>query len=275
MRLPSWKPRSRPAVPMNLLRSPLRRRVAGAVLVLVLIGAVSAGMSTSVDRARRKKVQRASEARPRTQAVPASIGETLLASSRLVALPPQRRDTWDPPSHTGPSARHPPVKTPHPTVSPSPVQAALARATDDGMPEAQELSALPAITARIPAPLRVSWQVVESSVDTVRLVARLDRSPGFTAPVEVSLRVPPRAVLREGPTSPVVLDADVHEVPWTLGLAADSGPDEDLVLLASAGGDAFGVHAEARYPFGGTRAEPPRPAPTGPRLPDSLLRGRE
>ncbi|NBD07721.1 hypothetical protein GTY96_01900 [Corallococcus sp. c25j21] len=262
-------------MPTNLLRSPLRRRVAGAALVLALIGAVSAGMATSVDRARRKKLPRASEARPRTEEVPARVGETLLASSRLVALPPQRRDTWDPPSHAGPSARHALVKTHHPTVESSPVPVALARATEDGTPEAQARSAMPPVTARIPAPLRVSWRLVESSVDTVRLVARLDRSPGFTAPVEVSLRVPPRAVLREGPTSPIVLDADVHEVPWTLGLAADSGPDEDLVLLASAGGDAFGVHAEARYPFGGTRAEPPRPTPTGPRLPENLLRGRE
>ncbi|RKG72829.1 hypothetical protein D7W79_27225 [Corallococcus exercitus] len=266
-------------MPLNLLRPLMRKRVAGAVLALALVGALSAGMAAGADRVRRKKPLRASESPPQAKQKPVHASSpTLLASARSVALPSHGMDSWDlPSSNERHESRPTPVKT-HATdtvTAPSPI--ALTRGPEDGATVTDSTAGptvLPA-TARIPAPLHVSWRVVDASADTVRLVARFDRSPGFTAPVQVSLRVPPRTVLREGPTAPIVLDGDTHEVPWTLGLPAGTSPDDDLVLLASAGGESFGVHAEARYRFGRTLAEAPRPAPAGPPLPDALMQSRE
>ncbi|QAT82794.1 hypothetical protein EJ065_1190 [Corallococcus coralloides] len=270
MKLPRPMQRSRRSTAV------MRKRVAGAVLALALVGALSAGMASGVERVRRKKSPRPSEPPPQAQAKPVhESSPTLLASARSVALPAYGMDTWDVKSRERQGSRPvAPAKT-HATEMPA---AVLTRGPEDGATAtdspAPRPMALPA-TARIPAPLHVSWRVVDASADTVRLVARLDRSPGFTAPVEVSLRVPPRTVLREGPTSPIVLDGDTREVPWTLGLPEGARPDDDLVLLASAGGESFGVHAEARYRFGRTLAESPRPAPTGPPLPEALMRSRE
>ena len=254
----------------------MRKRVAGAVLALALVGALSASMASGVDRVRRKKPPRPSEPPPqarREKSIYAS-SPTLLASARSVALPAQGMEAWDLPTHEHHNARPAPAKT-HvtETVTATASTASTRSPADDNATDST--APRPTATARIPAPLHVSWRVVDASADTVRLVARLDRSPGFTAPVQVSLRVPPRTVLREGPTSPIVLDGDTSEVPWTLGLPAGSSPDDDLVLLASAGGESFGVHAEARYHFGRTLAESPRPTPTGPALPDALMRSRE
>ncbi|GMU02984.1 hypothetical protein KH5H1_71040 [Corallococcus caeni] len=264
---------------MNLLRPLMRKRVAGAVLALALVGALSAGMAAGVDRVRRKKSPRASEPPPQAKEKPVHASSpTLLASARSVALPSHGMGPWDLPSHDRHDSRPAPVKPHTPDTVAAPSAIALTRGPEDGATAtdstAPEPTVLPA-TARIPAPLHVSWRVVDASADTVRLVARFDRSPGFTAPVQVSLRVPPRTVLREGPTAPIVLDGDTLEVPWTLGLPAGASPDDDLVLLASAGGESFGVHAEARYRFGRTLAESPRPAPTGPALPGELMRSRE
>ncbi|WP_223642625.1 hypothetical protein [Corallococcus sp. EGB] len=252
--------------------------MAGAVLALALVGALSASMASSVERVRRKKPPRSSEPPPRAQEHSGPMSSpTLLASARSVALPAEGRDAWSLKSRERQGSRATPAK-----AQPLDATAARAIAPTQGPEEGvtatdspwSPSTVLPA-TARIPAPLHVSWRVVDASADTVRLVARLDRSPGFTAPVQVSLRVPPRTVLREGPTSPVVLDGETREVPWTLGLPEGGGPDDDLVLLASAGDGAFGVHAEARYHFGGALAEPPRPTPTGPPLPDALMRSSE
>ncbi|MBN8228996.1 hypothetical protein JYK02_15910 [Corallococcus macrosporus] len=258
----------------------MRKRVAGAVLALALVGALSASMASGVDRVRRRKPPRDSEPPPQAKEKPVHASSpTLLASARSVALPSHGMDSWVlPPSQERHGSRPASVKT-HATDavttsdSITPMQGPEDGATpmDDTAPRPTVLPA----TARIPAPLHVSWRVVDVSADTVRLVARFDRSPGFTAPVQVSLRVPPRTVLREGPTAPIVLDGDTREVPWTLGLPAGASPDDDLVLLASAGGESFGVQAEARYRFGRTLAESPRPAPTGPPLPGELMRSRE
>ncbi|MBN8469531.1 hypothetical protein JYJ95_23765 [Corallococcus exiguus] len=272
-------PRSMRSTALNLLRPVMRKRVAGAVLALALVGALSAGMAAGVDRVQRKKPPRPPAPPPqaREKSVHAS-SPTLLASARSVALPAHGMSSWDLPSREVPRSRPVPAKTRVSDATTATASTVLtqgtkddATATDSPVPR----PTVPPATARIPAPLHVSWRVVDASADTVRLVARLDRSPGFTAPVEVSLRVPPRTILREGPTSPIVLDGDTQEVPWTLGLPADAGPDDDLVLLASAGGESFGVHAEARYRFGRTLAESPRPAPSGPPLPEALMRSRE
>ncbi|WP_147445443.1 hypothetical protein [Corallococcus aberystwythensis] len=257
----------------------MRKRVAGAVLALALVGALSAGMASGMDRVRRKKPSRVSEPPPQAKEKPVHASSpTLLASARSVALPSHGMDSWDLPSRERQGSRPVLVKTRAPGAAAATASTLLPRTPEEGATAtdtpAPRPTMLPA-TARIPAPLHVSWRVVDASADTVRLVARLDRSPGFTAPVQVSLHVPSRTVLREGPTSPIVLDGDTREVPWTLGLTAGPVPDDDLVLLASAGGESFGVHAEARYRFGRTLAESPRPTPTGPPLPDALMRSRE
>ncbi|MGE6760845.1 hypothetical protein ACQKGO_22695 [Corallococcus interemptor] len=253
----------------------MRKRVAGAVLALALVGALSASMASGVDRVRRKKPPRPSEPPPQAHRVKPvhTSSPTLLASARSVALPAHGMGTWELPAREPHDSRHVPVKSQVTTVTATASTAGTRSPEDDNATD--RTAPRPTATARIPAPLHVSWRVVDASADTVRLVARLDRSPGFTAPVQVSLRVPPRTVLREGPTSPIVVDGDTKEVPWTLGLPSGPSPDDDLVLLASAGGESFGVHAEARYRFGRTLAESPRPAPTGPPLPDALMRSRE
>ncbi|WP_172808910.1 hypothetical protein [Corallococcus exiguus] len=277
MKLPRPMPRSRRSTTLNLLRPLMRKRVAGAVLALALVGALSAVMASGMDRVRRKKPPRPSESPPQAQEKPVHASSpTLLASARSVALPAYGMDTWDVKSRVRQGSRPVPAKPHVRDAATTPSSTVLTRGPEDDATDnmAPRPTVLPE-TARIPAPLHVSWRVVDASADTVRLVARLDRSPGFTAPVEVSLRVPPRTVLREGPTSPIVLDGEAREVPWTLGLPADGRPDDDLVLLASAGGESFGVHAEARYHFGRTLTESPRPAPMGPPLPDSLMRARE
>ncbi|NNC02713.1 hypothetical protein HJC10_07585 [Corallococcus exiguus] len=257
----------------------MRKRVAGAVLALALVGALSAGVAAGVDRTRRKKPLRDSEPPPQAKEKPVHASSpTLLASARSVALPAHGMGAWDLPSHERHDSRTASVKTHATDAVAAPGSIALTRGPEDGATTMDRAAPRPTVlpaTARIPAPLHVSWRVVDASADTVRLVARFDRSPGFTAPVQVSLRVPPRTVLREGPTAPIVLDGETHEVPWTLGLPAGASPDDDLVLLASAGGESFGVHAEARYRFGQTLTESPRPAPTGPPLPDALMRSRE
>lgn len=278
MKLPRLMQRSGRSAPLKVLRPLMRKRVAGAVLALALVGALSASMASGADRVRRKKPPRPSESPPQAQGRSTHASSTtLLASARSVALPADGRDAWDLKSRERQGSRAAPAKTPDTdatalsAIVPKHGQEDGATATDS---PSSPLTVLPA-TARIPAPLHVSWRVVDVSADTVRLVARLDRSPGFTAPVQVSLRVPPRTVLREGPTSPVVLDGDTREVPWTLGLPEGGSPDDDLVLLASAEGASFGVHAEARYRFGRTLTESPRPTPTGPPLPDALMRSRD
>lgn len=274
MTLPRWMQRSR----RSLLRPLMRKRVVGAVLALALVGALSASMASSVDRVRRKKPPRPSGSPPQAQRKPVhASAPTPLASARSVALSAHGLDAWSLKSRERHGSRPVLVKT-LPTETTAPRAIEPQQGPEDGVSatdSASPPSTVPPATARIPAPLHVSWSVVDASADTVRLIARLERSPGFTAPVQVTLRLPPRTVLREGPTSPFVLNGDTREVPWTLGLPDGASPDDDLVLLASAEGASFGVHAEARYHFGRALAEPPRLAPTGPPLPDTLMRSRE
>ncbi|MCY1031777.1 hypothetical protein OV207_09955 [Corallococcus sp. BB11-1] len=261
---------------MTLPRSKLRRRMAGAVLALALIGALSAGMASGVERMRRKKPLRASDVATPTEEVPPRGARASSAAAHPTAMQAEPEAPRDTPTRERRAPRAVTLKTQAPVPPPS--VTVLARALEEEAPDAdgtQPPPPLSSATSRVPAPLRVSWRVVESSAATVKLIARLERSPGFTAPVEVSLRVPSRTLLREGPTSPIVLDADVQEVPWTLALTGDTDPEEDLVLLASAEGESFGVHAEARYRFGRALAEGPRPTPTGPPLPEGFMRARE
>ncbi|RKH08741.1 hypothetical protein D7V97_18570 [Corallococcus sp. CA053C] len=256
-------------------RSKLRRRMAGAVLALALVGALSASMASGVDRARRKKLPRASDLPPQSEEVPLRAAQTPHASAQPVTMAAPREASRNTPSRA--EGRKPQALTVKPN-GPVPVaaHAMFTQATPEDTRETDDDATPPptvlSTTARIPAPLHVSWRVVESSADTVRLIARLERSPGFTAPIEVSLRVPSRTVLQEGPTSPIVLEGDTQEVPWTLHLPEGTRPDEDLVLLASAEGESFGVHAEARYRFGREVAEAAPPAPTGPPLPEGFMR---
>ncbi|RKH61230.1 hypothetical protein [Corallococcus llansteffanensis] len=276
MKLPRMKLRNRVPGLVPPARSKLRRRMAGAVLALALVGALSASMASGVDRARRKKLPRATDLPPQSEEVPLRTVQTPHDLSRPAAMDAPTEASRNAPSREGRKPQALPVKTSGPVVSEA--HGMLARAapedtrdTDDATPPPTVL----ATTARVPAPLHVSWRVVETGTDTVRLIARLERSPGFTAPVEVSLRVPSRALLQEGPTSPIVLEGDAQEVPWTLHLPEGTRPDEDLVLLASAEGESFGVHAEARYRFGRELAEATPPAPTGPPLPKGFMRPRD
>lgn len=279
MKLPRLKLRSRVPGLMSPGRSKLRRRMAGAVLALALVGALSASMASGVERARRKKLPRASDLPPQqSEEVAVRATQTPHASAQPVTMAAPPQASRNAPSRAeGPKPQALPAKTNG--TAPSVVHAVLTRSTPEDTQEAEDDATPPptalATTARVPAPLHVSWRVVESSADTVRLIARLERSPGFTAPIEVSLRVPSRTRLQEGPTSPIVLEGDTQEVPWTLHLPEGTRPDEDLVLLASAEGESFGVHAEARYRFGREVAEATPPAPTGPRLPEGFLRPRE
>ncbi|MCY1044135.1 hypothetical protein OV208_22650 [Corallococcus sp. bb12-1] len=263
---------------MKLPRSRLRTRLAGAMLALALVGALSAGMASGVDRARRKKLPRASEPPPQAEEVPQRSSRTPHLSARPASLLARADGARDALSGEGQGSA-PRAGKPHDLASsPSTVSVALTPDSGDDASSADSAASPPTVlhtSARIPAPLHVSWRVVESREDSVRLVARLERSPGFTAPVRVSLRVPSRVLLQDGPMSPAVLEADVEEVSWTLHLPAGTRPEEDLVLLASAEGESFGVHAEARYSFGRTLAEAALPVPQGPPLPDSLMRARE
>lgn len=278
MKLPRVKLRIRVPGLMSPGRSKLRRRMAGAVLALALVGALSASMASGVDRARRKKLPRETELPPQSEEVPLRAARTLHNATQPVTMDAPKEASRNAPSRAeGPKPQALPVKTNG--TAPAVVHAMLTQAAPEDTQEADDDATPPptvlATTARVPAPLHVSWRVVESSADTVRLIARLERSPGFTAPIEVSLRVPSRTQLQEGPTSPIVLEGDTQEVPWTLHLPEGTRPDEDLVLLASAEGESFGVHAEARYRFGREVAEATPPAPTGPRLPEGFLRPRE
>ncbi|RYZ38655.1 MAG: hypothetical protein EOO71_23130 [Myxococcaceae bacterium] len=259
---------------MKLPRAKLRRRMAGAVLALALIGALSAGMASGVDRARRKKPLRASDLSTPTEEVPSRGVQSAHASAHPAAMPSVAKPSRDtPPREVQELEAAVTVKT-NGTVRSS-LLGSPARGQGEEAPDVDETRTGLVTTARVPAPLRVSWQVVESNTASVRLIARLERSPGFTAPVEVTLRMPARMSIEDGPTSPFVLEDDVQEVPWTVGFSPGTSPDEELVLLASAEGESFGVHAEARYRFGRALAEGPRPTPTGPPLPGDFLRARE
>ncbi|WP_147443579.1 hypothetical protein [Corallococcus sicarius] len=278
MKLPRLKLRIRVPGLMSPESSKLRRRMAGAVLALALVGALSASMASGVDRARRKKLPRESELPPQSEEVPLRTVQTPHASAQPVTVAAPTQTSRNAPSRAeGPKPQALTVKPNGPV--PVATHAVLTQAAPEDTQEADDDAMPPptvlTTTARVPAPLHVSWRVVESRGDTVRLIARLERSPGFTAPIEVSLRVPSRTQLQEGPTSPIVLEGDTQEVPWTLHLPEGTRPDEDLVLLASAEGESFGVHAEARYRFGREVAEATPPAPTGPQLPEGFMRPRE
>jgi hypothetical protein len=255
-----------------------KRSMAGAVLALALVGALSAGMASGADRLRRRKPARPATPPPRTEEAPARAAPSLQSPSRLVALPVPGTEAWDVRPRGAQGSRPATVSRRakgHPHVAAVPTSAPEANApAPEASPSELQATMLPA-TTRVPVPLRVSWREVDTSAATVQLIARLERSPGFTAPVKVSLEGPARALLQDGPTSPLVLGVDVEELRWTLRLPEGTRPDGDLVLLASAGDASFGVHAEARYRFGRTLGAPSRPSPSGPPLPDGLMLGQE
>jgi hypothetical protein len=134
------------------------------------------------------------------------------------------------------------------------------------------------LTARIPAPMRVGWTVVEASAGRVRLVAEVERRPGFGAPVTVHLSLPPEASLLEGPerfTVPEGPGGDVRAVSYVVTFGGGTPPTRDLVLVAHAEGTSSGAHAEERYTFGREPSSQSRPVPVGPVLPGSLMMGDE
>lgn len=267
-----------------------RKKLAGVVLALALAGALSAGVASGVERARDKVRKRPSPPPP-----PHSQRDRARAAPRVHAhVPPaprpERRQAVEAAAPAGPGARELPAEAiSRPARAAEPVQARpVPRVLWTGgeqkvepEPDAQRHAhgaAVTGLTARIPAPMRVGWTVVESVAGQVRLVAEVERRMGFGAPVVVSLSLPPDATLLEGPvrfTVPEGPGGDVQAVPYVVAFGAGGPPLEDLVLVAHAEGRSFGAHAEARHAFGRMAPDEPRPVPTGPALPASLMSGGE
>ncbi|MFP2930005.1 hypothetical protein ACLESO_33385 [Pyxidicoccus sp. 3LG] len=266
-----------------------RRRIAGAVLALALVGALSAGVASGVERVRGKARKRPESpppfsqrdrvlARPdakesasshalRRDAVELSTQDGAVAPDFLGSSPARGgrggRGTegraWPPrTAWTGDGAPDEPASQPEDTGGHA----------HDGR--------VPGLTARIPAPMRVGWTVLESSAGRVRLLAEVERRTGFGAPVAVSISLPADAVLLEGPadfTVPEGQGGDIRAVSYVVTFGMGTPPEEDLVLVAHAEGTSFGAHAEERYSFGRGGSAEPRPVPEGPVLPASLLMG--
>lgn len=270
-----------------------RRRIAGVVLALALAGALSASMASGVERVRGKGRKRPELApsvsqRERIRArIDAREGAPSRAAARPEAMEPlaspvapdapgmssHRGEREGRSSEAGVSPLHP-HRAAGALGGPAPHEAAApdahAEAPGHGGP------AVAGLTARIPAPMRVGWTVVEASAGRVRLVAEVERRRGFGAPVTVRLSLPPEASLLEGPerfTVPEGPGGDVRAVPYVISLGKGTPPTGDLVLVAHAEGASFGAHAEERYAFGREPSSQPRPVPTGPVLPGSLMRG--
>jgi hypothetical protein len=258
-----------------------RKKLAGVVLALALAGALSAGVASGVERVR-GKVKRRPPAPP-----PFSQRDEARASPRVHAHPgaqvaAAKREALEPVAVASEARSYRSEVPARPERSAVPVQARAAHA--GGWSEAVEPdqdahghgAPVAGLTARIPAPMRVGWTVVESVAGQVRLVAKVERRMGFGAPVKVSLSLPGGATLLEGPaefTVPGGPGGDVQAVPYVVTFGAGGLPAEDLVLVAHAEGRSFGAHAEARHGFGRVSPDRPRPVPTGPTLPASLMSG--
>lgn len=268
-----------------------RRRIAGAVLALALIGALSAGVASGVERARGKprkppeppppfsqrddapshgprQDEDASRLTTRTQAAPVSPSRTLSAAHVSTASPPKVNSGGE---RQGREAVH---------IAPRRGVVVGEEPTEESPEEttATELSggSLAGLTTRVPAPMRVSWRVVDAEAGGLRLVAEVERRVGFNVPIAVSIVLPPDARLVEGTTEFVLPEGtgeDVRAVPCVVSVTQGVVPPTDLVLVAHAEGSAFGAHAEARYTFGRQSLVDRRPSPTGPVLPARFVSG--
>lgn len=133
---------------------------------------------------------------------------------------------------------------------------------------------LPAPTARMGAPLALSWTQVGAEAGGLRLVARVEARAPLPAPVQLQLELPGGVRLLEGPgplTRTVRAAGEVQELSDRLALEAP--PAADLVLRARVEAEGFGLRAEARYGFGREGALEVRARPAGPPLPQVALDG--
>ncbi len=94
---------------------------------------------------------------------------------------------------------------------------------------------------------------------TLALVARVERAPGVTAPLELTLALPQGARLVSGKQREVITTPErlVHR---SYAIAIEEVPGDDLLVMASSEAGWWGGRAEAHYRFG-------RPAPTRARTP--------
>ncbi|MCP3139008.1 hypothetical protein [Pyxidicoccus xibeiensis] len=272
-----------------------RRKLAGVVLALALAGALSAGVASGVERVRGKARKRPEPSPPFSQRektraqldardeAPPSVVQRDAVESPVAGEPVAPDVRASVPSQRGRAGRPAEARSrPHPvawagggTPEPEPPREA-ATPTEDNQGHTHGTWGA-GLTARIPAPMRVGWTVVEASTGSVRLVAEVERRLGFGAPVAVRLSLPRGAALLEGPedfTVPEGPGGDVRAVTYVVTFKTGTVPTEDLVLVAHAEGASFGAHAEERYSFGRvTPFDEPRPIPEGPALPASVLMG--
>ena len=270
-----------------------RQRIAGVVLALALAGALCAGMASGVERIRGRARKRpeppppfSQRDTPRSQGGaegtfiphvphpvapdPLTPGETVAPEVQGSSFAPRERDARP----TQARGKRPPmwrggagVEAVGPAEATAPEESAETPARDGSRS---------GLTARIPAPMRVGWTVVEVSSGHVRLQAEVERRRGFGAPVEVRISLPRGAALVEGPPDFTVSEGtggDIRTVAYVVTFAAGARPTEDLVLVAHAEGASFGAHAEQRYAFGRMPTAAPRPVPDGPVLSPSLMMG--
>jgi hypothetical protein len=253
-----------------------RKKLAGVVLALALAGALSAGVASGVERVRGKARKRPEPPPPFSQRDRVRVAPGGLAHPSAEVAAARREPVVRDVRAGAPSG-------PAWNAEPATVRAAPAGGSGEAVQREHETHAhgapgVAGLTARIPAPMRVGWTVVESGAGHVRLVAEVERRRGFGAPVRVSLSLPGGATLLEGPaefTVPEGPGGDVRAVPYVVSLGAGGAVAEDLVLVAHAEGRSFGAHAEARHAFGRVSPDAPRPVPTGPALPASLMSGTE
>jgi hypothetical protein len=116
--------------------------------------------------------------------------------------------------------------------------------TPEPEPASETRRALPQLHARLrgPEPLRLG--------EPQRFVLTLERRPGFSMPVTVTLRLPQGVSLVEPEqrASSLVLGPEVREIAYLLRVAAV--PGEDLLVSVDARSAAAGVHYELRHRFG-------------------------
>jgi hypothetical protein len=265
-----------------------RRRIAGVVLALALAGALSAGVASGVERVRGKSRKRPEPPPPFSQGdrdrshSDARERATPDAPDTTAATPVEAESAADVSSvaRSERKAARAEARARHAAAWKDAAEEEVpppdAGAPDDHAEAHAHGAPLSGLTARIPAPMRVGWTVVESSAGRVRLVAEVERRMGFGAPVAVRISLPREAALLEGPedfTVPEGAGGDVRTVAYVVTFGTGAPPMEDLVLVAHAEGTSFGAHAEERYAFGRAPTAGPRPVPDGPALSPSILMG--
>jgi hypothetical protein len=266
-----------------------RRRIAGVVLALALAGALSAGVASGVERVRGKTRKRPEPQPPFSQGdrirsrVDAKVRATPEVPRPAASKPVEAAAHETEVSSFARSERkgaRAEAKAGHAAAwkggTAEEVPPPDAGAPDDHAEAHAHGAPLSGLTARIPAPMRVGWTVVESSAGRVRLVAEVERRMGFGAPVAVRISLPRDAALLEGPedfTVPEGPGGDVRTVAYVVTFGTSAPPTDDLVLVAHAEGTSFGAHAEERYAFGRTPIAGPLPVPDGPVLSPALMMG--